>query len=211
MISGGDIANGVRAAFAMARDEEGWQDRFDFSADQVFKSFWAIGLSLPAIVLSAEVSRQVAASAPPDPFTTSIASISPATLAVSQVLSFSVLWAVELWMLMTLAKRRNIGWKVSPLIISYNWSKFLFAMVVALPLGVSILTGATALGTLGSTTGHALLLFLRWGIFRRTLDLTPIGVIGVLALLILAYFVMSMLSTGLLVFFGLMELPQVSS
>lgn len=211
MISGSDIANGVQSGFAMARNEKGWQDRFDFSADQVFKSFWAILFALPGVLLAAEIQRQMAAANPVDPISASIASIGPFTLAVSQIISFSLLWGLELWILAALAKRRGIGWKISPLIISYNWSKFLFSMVLGLPLGVAILTGVMPLASIASILANALLLFMRWGIFRRTLDLTPMGTVGVLALVMLAYFLVSSLTTGMLSVFGLMELPSVGA
>lgn len=209
MIGGRDILGGIAAAFGVARNDEGWEDAHDFSADRVFASFWAVALALPAQVLATEVQRQVALRNPQDLVAQTLVSIPHGVLLASQALTFLLVWAAELALLTSLAQRRGAGWKISPLILTFNWSKFLFMMVFAPLIAAALVTGLGFLAAMGEIAGYSLLLFLRFGIIRRTLDMSAGGAVGVLALLALTFIAVSAVVSTLLALFGFITVPDM--
>lgn len=206
MITGADISNGIGGAFAMARNDERWADNMAMGAEDVFRSFWAVPLALPAVLLGTEAQRRLALANPLDQVAVAMSSIPTGTLFLSQVLTFLLVWAAEIALLTSIAQRRNAGWKVSPLIIGANWSKFLFLVLSGLLSSASIMAGAPALASLGGMAAYGLLFFLRWGIIRRTLETSPMGTVGMLALLTLAFIAVSFVVTAFLALFGLVDL-----
>lgn len=211
MISGRDISNGVAAAVAMARAEDDWADRFDFSGEQVFRSFWAIPLALPAMLIVAEAQRRLAVENPVDAVAQTIAAIPPLTLYIMQTLIYLLVWAGEIVALTVLAQRRKAGWKISPLLIGANWSKFAFVLGSGLLTGAAVASGVVWIASIGGFLAYALLFWLRWGIVRRSMNTTPLATAGVLALLFLVFLAASMLVNLAAAVLGILELPEPQS
>lgn len=206
MISGREIANGIGAAFAIAKGEEGWEERFDMSAEQVFRSGWAIPLAIPAMLLGLEAKRRIAFAEPATDAAQIIAAMTPLTYYISQSLVFLLVWAAEIGLLIAIAQRREMGWKISPMIIGANWAKFLFVIASGLITGAAILTGALGFAAIGGMIAYGVLFYLRWGIIRRTLDMSPLRTAGMLAVLAMASVAVSTIVSLAMVLLGLVEL-----
>ncbi|MEM1380077.1 MAG: hypothetical protein AAGH41_05555 [Pseudomonadota bacterium] len=210
MITAQEISNGIAGAFAMAKGRADWPDTFDMSAEQVFKSIWAVLLALPAMLLTLEAQRQIALANPVTEAARLIANMGAMTYYVSQTLVFVLVWAAEIAMLVIIAQRRGAGWKISPLIIGANWAKFVFTLSLGLMTGLSILAGTPGFALFGGMLAYGLLFYLRWGVIRRTMEFSPLRTAGMLAALMLAFIAISTVISVFLALFGFVtiDLPE---
>lgn len=208
MISGREIANGIGTAFAIAKGESDWAERVDMSAEQVFKSAWALPLAFPALLLSLEAQRRLAFENPVTASARLIIEMPGSAYFISQALVFVLVWAAEIALLATLGQRRDAGWKISPLIIGANWAKFVFTVFFGLITSLAIIGGVPGLAAVGGMLAYGLLFYLRWGLIRRTLDFTPARTAGTLAILVLAFFAISTVITIFLTLFGFIKLDM---
>ncbi|MEO1658221.1 MAG: hypothetical protein AAFR65_10890 [Pseudomonadota bacterium] len=207
MISGRDISSAIGGTIAMARADERWTDRLDMSADAVFRSFWAIPLALPAHLLAVEGARRMSVEAGQY----NLAGISPVTYGVSQTIIFLITWGLQLALLASLARRRGSGWKISPLIIGFNWAVFLSRLAFGLLFGLSLISGVTMLAEIAAFFVFGFSVWLEWGVIRRTLETSVVGTIGVIGLLSVAVLVTSLILGLLFVAIGILPSFQASS
>ncbi|MEM9810249.1 MAG: hypothetical protein AAF788_03390 [Pseudomonadota bacterium] len=199
MITSRDILGAIRGVFAMARADERWTERLDMSAEAVFRSFWAIPFAILPHLLVVEGSRQL------DQVTGafSFAGVNPVTHAAVQTVFLLIAWGLQLFVLASLAGKRRAGWRVSPLLIGYNWAIFLSRMMTGLVIGVALLIGQPALagvliiGVLGFS------LWLEWGVLRRALQTGPGPTAGIMFLLAAVSFAVSIAMTLVLDQLGL--------
>lgn len=211
MISGRDIANGIGTTFAIAKGESDWAERADMSAEQVFKSLWALPLAFPGLLLSLEAQRRLAFENPVTASARLIMDMPSTAYFVSQAVVFVIVWAAEIALLAKLAQRREVGWKISPLIIGANWAKFVFTLAFGFITSLAIIGGVPSLAAIGGIVAYGLLFWLRWGLIRRTLDFTPARTAGTLAILVLAFFAISTVMSILLILFGYINLEIVQA
>ncbi|MEM7740674.1 MAG: hypothetical protein AAF225_07725 [Pseudomonadota bacterium] len=204
MISGRDLSSALAGTVTMARADERWRDRLDMSTDAVFRSFWAIPLALPPHLLAAEGARRISVEAGQY----SLASVSPMAYAVSETAGFLIAWGLQLALLVSLARRRGAGWKISPLIIGFNWAIFLTRLGFGLFLGLSLMTGMGVVAPLTALFVFAFSIWIKWGVIRRTLDTSVMGTIGVLGLLYLVVIAISILLGSLFVAMGVLPTLQ---
>ena len=208
MISAQTITEGISLAWAMARRRDDFAEGVDLSSEAVFRSFWAIPLALPAHLVAVEVQRRMLVDAPNPSFSQQMVLFDPTVLLIAQLLIFLGSWGVQLFILSSLAQRRAVGWKVSPLIIGYNWSRFAYSLFIGAVVGASLLLGVVGLGSFGELVAVGLLLWVQWGIFRMTLDLGVGGTVGVIVLLLIAAVGIGLVVMAGLSVFGLMpEMP----
>ncbi len=203
MISSTDIGNGIAGAFALARNEKSWSERMNMSADAVFRSFWAMLLALPPHIVAVEGARRLAIESE----AISIPAVSPGVWAASQSVLFVLMWAAELVVLVTLARRRNAGWRISPLIIGYNWSVFVARLGLGLTTGLALISGVAALAEFSMVLVAALSIWLQWGVIRRTLETSVAGTIGVIALLRIVALIVSLFASVFLTSVGIIPQP----
>ena len=182
MNPGGSMAD----AWTLARGAPGWEGRLDMSAGAVFGSFWAVPLSLPAIALVHEVQRRAQLQEPG--LADALASVSPVLVGVAAMVGALGAWAGSLLVLTALTRRSASveGWRVSPLLVGYNWSRLLANLVVGLAAAVAVGTGVLPLYAVGAAFGAGLALFLDIGIIRHALGLTLGRALGVFLVVLLA-------------------------
>ena len=185
MSAEGRVARGMASAWAMARGAPGWAERTPMDASAVFASFWALPLSLPAIVLTHEVARRLQA-ARPGQEEMAVLLESPMLFGAAGVAAALASWAASLWVLTTLARRGSEGWRISPLLVGYNWSRLIVNLVAGLGAGLGVATGQPILFSLVSPVVGGLTLFLDIGILQRALAL-PLGrALGAVMVVLLA-------------------------
>ncbi len=205
MIRANEISNGASGALSMAKSTDQWAERFDMSAEQVFKSFWAFFLAIPAHLVAVEGTRRLIVNEPT--FQGSVAG--PGVTAFTETSVFLIAWGVELALLVSLANRRGVGWRISPLIIGYNWSVFLSRMAQGLALAAAILIKMPIIATMGILVAGFFSIWLQWGVLRRSLQTTPLGTVGVMGLLVIVYFGISTLMMALYQIVGIVPAPVV--
>ena len=173
-------------AWTLARGAPGWASRLDMSAGAVFGSFWAVPLSLPAIALVHEVQRRAQLQEPG--FADALANVSPVLVGVAAMVGALGAWAGSLLVLTALTRRSASveGWRVSPLLVGYNWSRLIVNLVAGLGAGLGVATGQPILFSLVSPVVGGLTLFLDIGILQRALAL-PLGrALGAVMVVLLA-------------------------
>ena len=205
MIRGQDISGALSGVLAMARADEKWADKLDMSADAVFRSFWAMPLALPPHLLAIEGQRRVTQVLGE----TSFAGISPVALGVSESVAFLIAWFLQVGLLANLARRRCAGWRISPLIIGFNWSMFLSHLVFGLLLGLSLILGAAFLAVTAAFVVIGLSIWLEWGVVRRSLDTPVAGTIGIMVMLSLVSLLVSFVLGSFFTLIGVLPDTQV--
>jgi hypothetical protein len=183
MVSGGDISTGLSGTLAMARGKGDWEERLDMSTRAVFVSFWAMPLSLPAIILSNELVRRVQLTSDAPPF---VAMPGPVLGAVVAVAAALLAWSASLFVLARLAHRTGAGWRVSPLLIGYNWSRLIVHLVSGLGAVLVVLTGQPFLQGPLALGAVVLAIWLDYGVVRRALAIGLGPTLGILLMLFLA-------------------------
>lgn len=190
----------------MARGRDDWPDRYDMSAEQVFASFWALPLSIPAHLVAVEGARRLLIESTNLP----VSPAAPWAVALAQTLILLASWAAEVGLLANLATRRRIGWKVSPLIIGYNWSIFMSRMAQGLLIGAFMLLSFPQIAQLSTIFVAAFSVWLRWGVLKRSLDTSTMGTVGVIILLLIVSTAVSLVLSILLQTIGLIPPPPAT-
>ncbi|NRA30263.1 MAG: hypothetical protein HRU11_08365, partial [Parvularculaceae bacterium] len=104
----------------------------------------------------------------------------------------------ELFLLVSVAQRREVGWKISPLIITANWVKCIYLSIASLATVVASITGILAIEGVVGMMALSLLLYLRWGIVRETMEFSPRGAVAMIGGLMVVYIGAAVLATILL-------------
>lgn len=176
---------------ALARGDRDWDRRLPMSAEAVFGSFWAMALAVPAIAVFVEAVRR-AALANPDAAEL-VRADAPIVFVGANVLAALLSWTASLLVLGQLASRSGEGWRISPLVVGYNWSRLIVNLVGGLGGALAIMAGAGA-GTVIALTSLVLFGLTIWldiGVVRHGLGLTLGRTIGALAFVLLARVVAS--------------------
>ena len=190
------VTAGLSGTLALVRGEAGWEDRLPMDAGAVFGSFWAVPLSLPAVVLASEAARR-AVLASPDA-AAMLAEARPGVIAASAVLGALLSWGASLFLLTRLAARSGAGWRVSPLIVAYNWSRLLANLVLGAIAALAVATGAWAIMLLAGVVKAILVLWLDVQVVRGALALTAGQAVGAVAMVLLARLVATWFGSVLL-------------
>ncbi|MDY8111100.1 hypothetical protein U0C82_18420 [Fulvimarina sp. 2208YS6-2-32] len=119
-----EILSNFSGAFALMAGRRAGLDRLDLSADGFYRSFFAILVAAPALVLSwieYEIDRPV------DP----VREIGGAQAFGAHLLADLLSWLLPVFCLILVA--RQIGWgrKVSPLVVATNWGAALISWAFA--------------------------------------------------------------------------------
>ena len=201
MSVGGQVTRGLAGAWSMARGEPGWEERLPMDAGAVFASFLAVPLSLPAVVLTSELGRRTQATLP-GAGEAALAQ-SPGLFALASVLAAILSWAASLLVLTQLARRGAEGWRISPLLVAYNWSRLLLNLVAGLGAAAAVATGVLSISAATGAVVAGLTVFLDIGVIRHALGV-PLGrAIGAELMVVLARG-----AAGLLVVIPLSALAQ---
>lgn len=179
-MAGFDVMGAINMTLAMARGDEDWAERTDLSVSSVFASFWAIPLAIPAHLVAVEGARRLAiANNFPIP------EVGPGVYGITQTISMVMAWIVEVGVLASVASRRGAGWKVTPLIIGFNWAVFLTQVAQGLTLGFFLMIGQAGVAQVAPLFVAIWAVWLYWGVIRRPLETTGLGTAGVIVLLLI--------------------------
>lgn len=173
----------------------------------MFRSFWAIPLALPPHLLAAEGARRISVEAGQY----NLAGISPVAYGISETVVFLIAWGLQLALLASLARRRGAGWRISPLIIGFNWAVFLSRLAFGLLLGLSLISGLDVVAQIAALFVFGFSIWLEWGVIKRTLETSALGTVGVLGLLTVAVLAVSILLGSLFVAIGILPSFQAPS
>ena len=179
MITASEIMAGLRGVLAVGVGRADWQETFAPDTEPVFRSFWAIPLAIPFMVLAMEGGRRVQLLAGQSG---GALDLSPAGFVAANTLIALFCWGLAMAVLVFLGQRRGIGARVGPLIIVQNWSSFVAYFLLAVGLGLGA-AGGVLLSGMVSITVFAVALWIDWGQFRRPLGFDIGGaLIGVTAI-----------------------------
>ena len=180
-----NVAAGLGGTWAMIRGKPDWQDRLPMDAGAVFGSFWAMALAFPAIALFTETTRQAALVTPEA--AEMVGDAAPVPFLILNLLAAYASWGLSLFVLVQLASRSGAGWRVSPLIVAYNWSRLMVNLVIGLASAAAVLTGGLTAGlAIIGLIALVLTVWFDWRVLGQTLSLTPGRIAGALAFVLLA-------------------------
>ncbi|WP_306252367.1 hypothetical protein [Parvularcula sp. IMCC14364] len=187
MISPDYIKQQFQGVIAMLRDEE-WRETLDTTEDGVFRSFWAIPLCLVVVAVSSRLAESVLRLNPelelPD-----LPVVFDLTL---QSVIFLSIWALTLFLLVGFARQIGAGGRVAPLIVSYNWSALLLNLLNMVFLVFASVTQALEVLVIFSLALQAFWFVMRWRLIRASLESDVGPTVGVLVIIFLATFLVSL-------------------
>ena len=178
------MTEGIAGTMALARAEPDWEERLPMDADAVFASFQAAALSLPAIILSAEAARRALVALPEAG--DAVAASSPFFVVTGSVVGALASWAASLFLLTRLAARSGKGWRVSPLIVAYNWSRLVTNLILGVIAAAAILLSAWPVMAFAGLVKVILVLWFDLMVVRGSLALTTGQAVGAIAMVVLA-------------------------
>ncbi len=187
MISPAYIGEQFRAVLAMLRDED-WRSSLDTTEEGVFRSFWAVPLCLVLVAVSSELAQNLLRSAqdldlPDLPLVYGL---------VLQSVIFLSIWSLTLFLLVGFARQIGATGQVAPLIVSYNWSALLLNLINFGFLALASLTQAVEMLVIFSLGLQAFWFVLRWRLIRASLDSEVGPTLGVVIIIFLATFLVSL-------------------
>lgn len=197
MITPAYIGTQFRAVLAMARNNPLWRDRLDAGADGFYRSLWAVVLGLPVAALVLYLSLQLILEIPEVAADMTLALPLP-WLMVVQMLTVAAVRIALIAMLIVLSRALNKERGVSPLVVAYNWGELMIQLLLALTLVIILLTPSPA-SFAGLLLGVTIfMVYVRWGVLRRALDINVVQTISILVMLALIGFLVSIVVTGML-------------
>ena len=188
------VKDGVATLFAMARNEPGWEERYDLSAAAVFASFWAVPLALPGGLLIGEVARQAAAQTPG---LEEAASTPALPFAIIQLFSLLASWGFGLLVVTRIAARTGAGWRVTPVIIGYNWAFFVVHLVAGLNAALAVGLGLMPLVSMAALAAIILNVWLLMGVAKQGFAVDTGPAVGIVMMVYLAKILGSLLTSTL--------------
>ncbi|MCI5047953.1 MAG: hypothetical protein MRY59_10650 [Aquisalinus sp.] len=187
MISPAYIGEQFRAVFAMLRDED-WRSSLDTTEEGVFRSFWAVPLCLVLVAVSSELAQNLLRSTqdldlPDLPLVYGL---------VLQSVIFLSIWSLTLFLLVGFARQIGATGQVAPLIVSYNWSALLLNLINFGFLMLASVTQAVEMLVVFSFGLQVFWFVLRWRLIRASLDSEVGPTLGVVIIIFLATFLVSL-------------------
>ncbi|WOI53178.1 hypothetical protein [Parvularcula sp. LCG005] len=160
--------NAVSGILAMARAQDDWGRHLDQSLHAVRRSFWAFVMFLPPAILVSEATRRqsIYSGATNELLSAPIAYVS------ADLLSVAVVWTATLIIYIAIARRLGNEGGIPALIIAQNWAQFVLYLILAVPLGLSAVTGMYVLNGMAFLFVIGASFWIDWGIMRRALRLT---------------------------------------
>ena len=185
MISLDEAARQMGGAAKMALAAPDWRETLDRSMNAVFASFWAVALSAPLALLATATTMR-AARRTADLGESVYANAPFAPLAAIDLAAFVADWAVNLAILVLVARFIGAGKKAAELIVGFNWITPMVTAIALPALAIIAATASTQIGGLVALPTLVLQIALIYGVVRRGLDLSLAPSAGIVALLILS-------------------------
>ncbi len=195
MISLAYINQQLGAVIRIVRNRE-WQNVLDMTADGVFRSFWALPLSIPFAIASHLMTMPVLKNSPNYELL-EIPTMPVWYTAGLRVVEFLVAWALALFLIAGLSQQLQAGRKVTPLIVSYNWSVLLLQILIFIGVLFIVPTGAYDILLLHYLVMTMVWFYVRWCLIRQTLESPLAATIGIMVMVFLATYLTSTVITDL--------------
>lgn len=197
------ITNGLAAAFDMARGRTDWAERMDMSPEAVFRSFWALPLAVPGMLLSVESTRRLAESQ-------GVQMMPRGIMLVDSLLSSLVIWVLVVVFYLQLARVLKVGWRISPVLIVNNYSTFLGYSLLGIGMGVASMLGSFRFAGNVWPMVMVLGLWLDWGMLRRgmgmKIDMAFVTIVFVQIAALVVSGVLSLLLSTVFAALGLIDI-----
>ena len=189
-------ASQIGAVWKMGWNRPGWEETLDRTVDGVFKSFWAIFLAVPFSFLGFYSARRFAERTPDA--TESLLAHAPFALVLGiHSVAFLADWGVQLAALIFCARALSIGWRITDVIVGFNWLQLIITMVQSAPYAVLGVTGALdSAKPLFLVTSIFVLAFL-WGYLRRSFAARISPTIGLMVVVLLVGLLTNLIIGGL--------------
>lgn len=187
-----EVLNNFSGAWALMMGRKDGMHRLDVSADGFYRSFSAILVAMPALILSWV---EFEAGSRSD----QTGNVSTAQAFVAHLVADLLAWMLPILILVLVAKRIGWGRKVSPLVVATNWGAALITWLFAPYLALVLLVGmGPNLAMIGAVCSLASLV-LTARLCRTILHDWPTAI----------FLTVAMLATGLLSYGVVMDLTGV--
>ncbi|MEN6542383.1 hypothetical protein [Parvibaculum sp.] len=184
-----DIARHLTGAWRIARRDPEAAKYFDLSAAGFFRSFAALALALPLILVASAALWRMGQTID------AIADLDFTSFATVQMGGEALNWIVYLTVMAAVARHLELGASYSAYVITFNWGVLMTSGLMLLPLGLFLI------GIIGDEFAVMLTLpvfllaaWYRWQIAREVLGATPSAA---MAILILDFVLGALLDQGL--------------
>lgn len=184
-----DIVRSLTGAWHIARRDPEAAQYFDLSTNGFFRSFAALALSLPLILIASVALWRMGQTID------AIGEVDFSAFAAVQVGGEALNWIVYLVVMTQVARHLALGASYSAYVITFNWGVLMTSGLMLLPLGLFLI------GIIGDQFAVMLTLpvfllaaWYRWQIAREVLGATPSMA---LAILILDFVLGALLDQGL--------------
>ena len=187
MISLPVVQQRLQGALALAFGREDWRERFDFSADGFFQSFWAVLLAWPIQLVNTFVFNRAWLAM--DPEASDAAEAGFQLLSVSAVMLVSVAYFMEFTaVLVTIAgltRFLRVADRFTPAVIAYNWSHLLISCALALAALAHLAIQSPQTTVLAVAIVAIWGLTVNWRVFRESLGLNVSSTLAAVVLVLL--------------------------
>ncbi len=199
------VVKNMRGVWNLAFTERDWRDDVDCTTEGVFKSFWAIALSIPFVVITFTAVHPTLSTAPQ--FEETILARTPAALLIfAELVSLVLYWLANVAALVFTARKINASDKVAHMIVAFNWSRLMALAAVATAAFVLGVTGNVSIFVLIYLPAAFFSLSILWAILRKFLPVNIVMTISLITMLILIEIIVDTLVThglvGLYQFFS---------
>ena len=194
MISPEYVAQNIRGVWRMAFGGGDWRADIDCTTDGVFKSFWAIAISIPFVAITFLAVRPTLVEAPQ--FEETILAKAPVALLLFAELAALVLyWVANVGALVLTARKINASRNAAQLIIAFNWSHLMGLAAIAAPALLLGLTGGISTFVLLYLPAGFFSLLILWKVLRTCLPINIVMTVSLITMLILIEIIIDTLVT----------------
>ncbi|MGV6802224.1 MAG: hypothetical protein ACWA5L_09915 [bacterium] len=180
----------------MARNAPGWKSQIDNSLDGIYKSLWAIPLTIPFAIIVATVlsiTMQVPADQGP------MADVPLLLQWLILTINLCLTWCANLFLLSVLAKKLQSEQNLAAIIIGYNWAQFLSELSGAFLLYIITLSHDITLISIGFIVYLGVNTYLSWGILRRGFQRNIYRTLTIFVMLGLISFIINVTISAILI------------
>ena len=199
------VVKNTRGVWNLAYTERDWRDDIDCTTDGVFKSFWAIALSIPFVAITFTAVHPTLSTAPQ--FEETVLAQAPvALLMFAELASLVLYWLANVAALVFTARKINASDKIAHLIVAFNWSRLMGLGAIAIAAFVLGVTANVSLFVLIYLPAAFFSLSILWSVLRKFLPVNIVMTISLITMLILIEIIIDSLIThglvGLYQFFS---------
>ena len=177
-------ARNIAGVWRMALGREDWRNDVDRSLDGVFRSFWAVPLTAPFMLLAFLSARRAAAQS--DILANDPLRDAPLPLLLTaETASFVIDWAVSIGVLVLTAQALHAEKRAADVIVGFNWAQLMTYAAIAVPIALLGFSADENIVALFSIPAVVFSIVIIWRVLRACLPLDVGMTVALIAVLTL--------------------------